>query len=54
MKDFVLVMFPEVPLALFILIVSTIVFANGVHGKVDLLILELNNFQSGCKLSDTY
>ena len=53
-KDFVLVMFFKVSLALFILIVSTIIFANCFHGKVDPLIFHLQNFQSGCKQSDTY
>ena len=43
-KDFALVMFFKVSLALFILIVSTIVFADCVHGKVDLLIFHLQNF----------
>ena len=38
------VIFFKVSLALFILIVSTIVSANCVHGKVDLLIFLLRNF----------
>ena len=46
MKDLVLVMFFDVSLAVFILIDSTIVFANCVRGKVDLLIFHLQNVHS--------
>ena len=46
MKDLVLVMFFIVSLALFMLIVYTIIFAKCVHSKGDLLIFHLQNFHS--------
>ena len=46
-------MFFKVSFALFILTVSTMIFANCVLGKVDLLIFHLQNSQSGYKQFDT-